>query len=217
MQKFQGYDDIKINEGYEKIKVGGHICKILDAKVVEFTSPKDNKKYEQLSLKIDIAEPDEQAGYYERRFANDAKTDALNAKWKGFHKISVPTNESEDFIKTNFKRFTTAVEKSNPGYIWNWQENTLIGKTFGGIFGLEEFKNDKGEIIAFARIRYVRSVENIDKAEIPDVKLENKEFMPYDEYMEQKEAQKKNRETGTTGNVATASSSAFEDSDDLPF
>ena len=61
MQKFNGYEDIKINEGYEKIKLGGHICKILDAKVIEFTSPKDNKKYEQLSLKIDIAEPDEQA------------------------------------------------------------------------------------------------------------------------------------------------------------
>ena len=176
-----------------------------------------NKKYEQLSLKIDIAEPDEQAGYYERRFANDAKTDALNAKWKGYHKISIPTNESEEFIKTNFKRFTTAVEKSNPGYVWNWQENTLVGKTFGGIFGLEEFKNDKDEVIAFARIRYVRSVENIDKADIPDVKLVNKEFMPYDDYMEQKEAQKKSKETGTTGNVATASSSAFEDSDDLPF
>ena len=41
--------------------------------------------------------------------------------------------------------------------------------------------------------------------------------MSYDDYMEQKEAQKKSKETGTTGNVATASSSAFEDSDDLPF
>lgn len=216
MEKFNGYDDIKVNESYEKIKVGGHYCKILEAKVVEFTSPKDNKKYEQLVLKIDIVEPDEQAGYYERKFANDAKTDALNAKWKGYHKISVPTNESEDFIKTNFKRFTTSVENSNPGYKWNWQENTLVGKVFGGVFGLEEFENDEGKVIAFARIRYVRSIDNIEKADIPDVKLVNKEFMSYDDYMEQKEAQKKSKETGTTGNVVTEAS-AFDNEDELPF
>ena len=213
MQKFDGYDELKVNEGYEKLKVGGHICKILDAKVVEYTSQKDNKKYEQLTLKIDIAEPDEQAGYYERRFANDAKTDALNAKWKGYHKISVPTNESEEFIKTNFKRFTTSVEKSNPGYVWNWQENTLIGKIFGGVFGLEEFQNDRGEVIPFSRIRYVRSTENIDKAEIPDVKLVNKETVPYNDYIEQK----KNKQSNNTNNNNTTSTSAFEDSDDLPF
>ena len=46
--------------------------------------------------------------------------------------------------------------------------------------------------------------------------LVNKEFMSYDDYMEQKEAQKKSKETGTTGNVVTEAS-AFDNSDDLPF
>ena len=34
MQKFDGYDDIKVNEGYEKLKVGGHILQV-ELKIVQ--------------------------------------------------------------------------------------------------------------------------------------------------------------------------------------
>ena len=162
MQKFSDYDSTKVNnfEKREKLELGGHICKIFEAKVEKFTT-KDNQEFEQLVLKIDIEEPDEQAGFYQRRFAEDAKADALNAKWKGYFRVSVPKDDSLDTIKSAFKTFTTSVEESNPGYKWDWEENTLVGKIFGGVFGLEEFMTPDGRTITFSRCRFARSVEKV--------------------------------------------------------
>lgn len=215
MRKFEGYEDVKVNNFGERLKLGGHICKILEAKVEAFTSKKDGKTYEQLVIKFDIESPDEQAGFYANKFAEDAKKDALNAKWKGFHRISVPTEESEDFIKSNFKTFTTSVEDSNPGYKWNWEENTLVGKTFGGVFGLEEFTLDDGRTLSMARIRYVRGTAKIEEIGIPKVKLADKSLMDYEEYVAKKKAERENSENTSSANQTTQSSSLSED--DLPF
>lgn len=215
MRKFEGYEDVKVNNFGERLKLGGHICKILEAKVEAFTSKKDGKTYEQLVIKFDIESPDEQAGFYANKFAEDAKKDALKAKWKGFHRISVPTEESEDFIKSNFKTFTTSVEDSNPGYKWNWEENTLVGKTFGGVFGLEEFTLDDGKILSMAKIRYVRGTAKIEEMDIPKVKLADKSFMDYEEYVAKKKAEREKSENTSSENQTTQSGSLS--GDDLPF
>lgn len=214
MKAFDGYDEVKVNNFGERLKLGGHICKVLEAKIEEFESKKDGKKYEQLIIKFDIESPDEQAGFYADKFADDAKKDALNAKWKGFHRISVPTNESEDFIKSTFKAFTTSVEESNPGYKWNWEENTLVGKIFGGVFGLEEFTLDDGRTLSMTRIRFVRSTEKVNEAGIPKVKLADKTLMDYEEYIAKKKAERANENNGTVSNKDAGTLSS---DDDLPF
>ena len=214
MRKFDGYDEVKVNNFGERLKLGGHICKVLEAKIEEFESKKDGKKYEQLIIKFDIESPDEQAGFYADKFADDAKKDALNAKWKGFHRISVPTNESEDFIKSTFKAFTTSVEESNPGYKWNWEENTLVGKIFGGVFGLEEFTLDDGRTLSMTRIRFVRSTEKVSEAGIPKVKLADKTLMDYEEYIAKKKAERANENNSS---VSNNDAGTISDSDDLPF
>lgn len=213
MRAFQGYEEVKVNNYGERLKLGGHICKILEAKIEQLESKKDGKKYEQLVIKFDIESPDEQAGFYADKFANDARTDALNAKWKGYHKISVPTDESEDFIKSNFKAFTTSVEESNPGYKWNWDENTLVGKTFGGIFGLEEFITQDGRTLSLTKIRFVRSTNKIGEASIPKVKMADKTYMDYNKYVEMKKSE---REGNNSVNNTTTESGTLS-GDDLPF
>lgn len=214
MEKFDGYDEAQAYGSYERLKLGGHICKILNVEIEKYTT-KEQKVFEQLVLKIDIAEPDEQAGFYNRKFALDAEKDAMKAKWKGYYKLTIPKNDSEDFVKSAFKTFTTSVENSNPGYKWNWEEKQLIGKVFGGVFGIEEFVNDKGETIGFTRCRFVRSTEKINEIEIPKVKLADKSLMDYDEYVQKKKAERNNNTNNT--NNATTETSAFSDSDDLPF
>lgn len=214
MKAFDGYDEVKVNNFGERLKLGGHICKVLEAKIEEFESKKDGKKYEQLIIKFDIESPDEQAGFYADKFADDARKDALNAKWKGFHRISVPTNESEDFIKSTFKAFTTSVEESNPGYKWNWEENTLVGKTFGGVFGLEEFTLDDGRTLSMTRIRFVRSTEKVSEAGIPKVKLADKTLMDYEEYIAKKKAERANENNSS---VSNNDAGTISDDDDLPF
>jgi len=213
MQKFSDYDTTKVNDFGERLKLGGHICKVLEAKVESGTSKKDGKPYEMLAIKFDIEEPDEQAGFYNKKFVEAARTDPMTAKWKGYYRLSVPNDNSEDFIKKTFKTFITSVEKSNPGYTWNWQEDTLVGKKFGGVFGYEEFTIPAtGETVPLTRIRFIRSTEKIEEAPIPKVKLLDKTYVDYDKYVE-------NRKNGnTTANNNNSEESGFiGDNDDLPF
>ena len=214
MKAFAGYDEVKVNNFPERLKLGGHICKVLEAKTEAFTSQKDGKTYEQLIIKFDIESPDEQAGFYANKFSEDASKDALNAKWKGFHRISVPTDNSEEFIKSRFKAFTTSVEESNPGYKWNWEENTLVGKVFGGVFAFEEFTNQEGKTITMSRIRYVKSTDKIFEVEIPKVKMADGTYMEYDEYVEMKKAERANSENSVAN---TTSDAGTMSGDDLPF
>lgn len=214
MKAFAGYEEVKVNNFGEKLKLGGHVCKVLEAKIEELTSRKDGKKYEQLVIKFDIESPDEQAGFYAKKFTEDAEKDALNAKWKGYHRISVPTDESEDFIKSRFKGFTTSVEESNPGYKWNWEENTLVGKVFGGVFSFEEFVTQDGKTITMTKIRYVKSTDKINEVEVPKVKMADGSFMEYDDYVEMKKAERNNNEN--TNSTSTTDSGTMS-GDDLPF
>lgn len=214
MRSFKGYEEVKVNNFGERLKLGGHVCKVLEAKIEELTSKKDGKKYEQLVIKFDIESPDEQAGFYAKKFTEDAEKDALNAKWKGYHRISVPTDESEDFIKSKFKGFTTSVEESNPGYKWNWEENTLVGKVFGGVFSFEEFVTQDEKTITMTKIRYVKSTDKIQEVEIPKVKMADGSFMEYDDYVEMKKAERNNNEN--TNNTSTTDSGTMS-GDDLPF
>lgn len=215
MKAFAGYEEVKVNNGFgERLKLGGHICKVLEAKIEAFTSKKDGKTYEQLIIKFDIESPDEQAGFYAKKFTEDAEKDALNAKWKGYHRISVPTDESEDFIKSRFKGFTTSVEESNPGYKWNWEENTLVGKVFGGVFAFEEFVTPDGKTITMTKIRYVKSTEKIQEVEIPKVKMADNSYIAYEEYVAMKKAERENGENSVAN--ATTDSGTIS-GDDLPF
>lgn len=213
MKKFSGYEEARTNEfgNYERLKLGPHYCKILEAKVEQLKT-QDNRPFEQLVLKIDITEPDEQAGFYNRKFQEDAKLDAMKAKWKGFYKLTVPEDNSEQFVKDNFKTLTTSIEKSNPGYKWNWEENTLVGKVFCGVFGIEEFKNTDGNTISFTRCRFIRSTENMDKIPIPKVRLADKSTMDYEEYKKKRE-----EERGTENNTQNSELHKITDDDPLPF
>ena len=207
IQGFSDYETTETNgfEQKERLKLGGHICKIIETGIEAVTSKKDGKVYNILKMKFDIEAPDEQAGFYQRKFVEDAKTDALNAKWKGYYRLTIPENSSEDFVKKNWKTFLTSVEESNPGVNINgtagFDENILVGKIFGGIFGLEEFTlPTDGRTITFTRIRFSRSTKNIFEAKIPSVKLLDGTYMDYDDYTEKRKAE---REGTTNNDVAT--------------
>lgn len=219
MEKFSGYSETKTNDftPSEKIELGSHLCKILKAYVqtINYTGG----SFKQLILEFDITEPDAQAGFYARRFKEDADNDATSAKWKGIFKLSIPKDdgsENDEKTKTNFKTVITSIEKSNSGYDWekaDWDEKTLVGKVFAGVFGIEEFESpSNGELIYFTRCKFVRSTENMDKISIPKVKLLDKTYMDYEEWLENK----KNNKNNNAGNNNTNSVNDSSD-DDLPF
>lgn len=152
MQKPQGYDEAQAFTGeFETLEAGGYICKIKQA-----VMGVSNKGSEMMSILFDIAEG-EHAGYYQRMYDNAKKTDA-EPKWKGVFKQNT-SGKSVSF----FKGMITAIEQSNPGFKWNWDETQLKGKVFGGVFGREQFRNSAGALKWTTKCQSIRSADAIRK------------------------------------------------------
>jgi hypothetical protein len=85
------------------------------------------------------------SGFFNEEYKNNTYD---NKKWKGVLRLYIPKDdgsEKDEWTKRTFKGMTTAFEKSNPGYVWNWDENSLIGKMVGILFRNEEWENDEGK------------------------------------------------------------------------
>lgn len=161
MRKYENFDKVEAYTGeYEKLEPGGYVCKILQVKVEE-------KNYGHLMrIAFDIAEG-EHKDYYKRLFDRTKQNGSNEVKWRGMYYQTV----KEDSLQY-FKGFITAIENSNLGYKWNWDEKTLVGKLFGGVFGEEEYKGADGKIKLGVKCMQVRSVDKIRNGEytIPSVK-----------------------------------------------
>lgn len=171
IKKFSDYDSIQIYEGGLSVEPGGYELVILGAKVEDFNS------CSVLKIMFDIVNHDTYNKMFSERY-KAAKAQNPDAKWPagGTFDVFIPRDdgtEMDGYTKQAFKRFTTSVEKSNSGYIWNWNENSLKGKKFGGVFGREEFKAKNGEYKFAVKCRFPRSIESIQNGDfkIPEDKL----------------------------------------------
>ena len=158
---------------YESLELGGHEVVIKNAYV--YTSEGGSTS---LKIEVDIAGADKQAGFYQRQY--DSNTNA-NKKWSNGACRYVSLKEDANCVAL-FKGFTTAVENSNPGYKWNFDETTLIGKKLCGVFGLEEFEANDGTIKATTKLVQFRSLDKLKDVKIPKVKLINGTFVDYANY-----------------------------------
>jgi hypothetical protein len=164
MKKFDGYEKAEAFTGeYEKMETGGYVCKILQVKA-------EDKDYGTLlRIGFDILEGDK-AGFYKRQF-DKKKASKPDAKWPGMYYQTI----KEDDLRY-FKGFMTAIEESNPGYKWDWDEQKLKNKIFGGVFGEEEYEiqqgKREGEIGVSVKCMWVRSVNAIreGKYTVPEIK-----------------------------------------------
>lgn len=168
INKFKDYDTIDTNESIS-LETGGYELKIINAKVENYST------CSILKIAFDIVNDPKYSGFYSKRFkANQAKNP--NAKWGGVFDVFIPKDDGSDrdyYTKLNFKRFTTAVEQSNSGYKWNWDETSLKNKVFGGVFGREEFETSDKKRKFAVKCRFARSIESIKSGDftIPDDKL----------------------------------------------
>lgn len=159
MKKPAGYDTTEAFAGdFKTITPGGHVCKIANAKVE--TAANGN---EYLSIMFDIVEGDCKAFYTEQY--NQRKINYPDTKFQGVFR-QFYEGESLKF----FKAMITAIENSNPGYTWNWDESTLKNKLFGGVFGQEEYLKDR-EIKLATKCMFIRTVEQVRKGvPVPKIK-----------------------------------------------
>lgn len=157
MKKISGYDKIQESGSFKKLPVGGYVVKILNATDVP------DKEY--LRLSFDIAEGPNK-GFFAEEYKNDTREDK---KWPN---AGTFVRSYKEKALPMMKGFTTAVEKSNKNYTWNFDESTLKGKLVGLVIGEEEFLNSSGKMRTRTYVNSVRSVDIIreGKFEVPELK-----------------------------------------------
>ena len=136
MKKYEGYEAKKAASVTDALPAGGYVAKILKAEVAEYSWG------DVLIISFDIAEGDYK-GHFRKRWDADANSD-FGQKWKGNFRLNIPSEKSKypDSDKRAFNNMCWAVEESNPGYKWNWKEETLKGKMIGVLFRNREWEKD---------------------------------------------------------------------------
>lgn len=137
MKPFSNYNETQVFSDRAVLPAGGYIAKIKKAAVRTYSG--QNGEFQKLEIAFDISE-----GEYKDYFSNDLKGQkSEDKKWKGVLRLFVPVDdgsERDGKTKSIFKGNIEAVEDSNSGYHWDWDENKLSGKTVGVIFRNEEWE-----------------------------------------------------------------------------
>lgn len=189
-----------------KLPVGAYVCRVKQAVV-------DSTYGEQLCILFDIVEDE-----YKDFFMGEFRTNTMeNKKWKGTLKQWIPKDdgsEKDEWTKSSFKGMVTSFEKSNPGYQWNWDEASLVGKLIGILFRNEEweFNGKHGWAVRPFKALSVDTVRNGD-FKLPDDKpLKSKAPAPAADNFADLE-----NKVSMFGNQHTSFSELDEDDGELPF
>lgn len=183
---------------YESLRLGSHACVIRNADI--YTGMTGNQS---LRVQVDIDTTDEQAGFFQKQFDNNPKSDKT---WSnGATKYFSLKEETLGMLKA----FTTAVENSNPGFKFDMDETKLKGKKIAGVFGLEEYERQDGGIGTATKLTQIRSLDKLSEIKIPKVKKLDGSYVDYEEY--------KNHKATASAEEVFGSSIVETDSEELPF
>ena len=174
--KPSNYDDIQVNQEFERLELGGH--KGIIKSVEEYTSTISGNT--SLKVEVDTATDDKQPSYFQKQYDENTNTDK---RWSSSGTKYVSLKQDDNCIKM-LKAFITSVENSNNGFTYDWNKDVdqLKGKKVGLVFGLEEYENDKGETKTATKLTQFRSIDKVDNAKIPNVRLLNGSYIEYDKY-----------------------------------
>lgn len=136
MRPFNNYETTQTISAREQLPVGVYICRILKAEEKVYTSSKG--EWHKLEISFDIIEGDHR-DFYAADYRSQSGEDK---KWKGVLRMNIPSDdgsEADGWAKRSFKTNILAIEESNSGYHWDWNEAQLKGKTVGIVFRSEEW------------------------------------------------------------------------------
>lgn len=183
---------------FAPLELGGHACIIRNADI--YTGQTGNQS---LRVQVDIDTTDKQAGFFQKQFDNDTRTEK---KWSnGATKYYSLKEENLGMLKA----FTTAVENSNAGFKFDMDETKLKGKRIAGVFGWEEYEKQDGTVGVTTKLTQIRSLDKLNEIKIPRVKKLDNSYVDYEEY--------KNYKSTASAEEIFGSSIVETDNGDLPF
>ena len=157
MQKPQGYETAETKEyqGFNSPTPGAYILGIISAEVTQSKSGNN-----MLVLSLDIADG-EFKGHYRRKQEQFGGNKLLK------HRRVVDTEKSLPYFKGDIK----AIENSNLGFKFDFDERKLKGKLVGGMLGEKEFEGRDGEIATTLELSFLCSVDKVRSGELKPPKI----------------------------------------------
>ena len=157
MKRINNWENIQESTSFKRLAPNGYIVKILKVE--------DHPDKEYLKIYFDIVKGNDK-GYFKKQYDGDTRKER---KWPN---AGTFIRSYKDSAASMFKGFINAIEKSNKGYQWNFDEKTLVNKVVGLIIADEQYQNQKGQVRVRNYVAAVRSVETIEKGEyeIPALK-----------------------------------------------
>jgi hypothetical protein len=136
---------------FKSLPAGAYLAKI--------TSATDDTEKEYLKLEFEITEGE---------FAGFCSETYQRAKFWLLHSVRSYSEKARPF----FNGFITAIEHSNPGFTWAWDEKALVGKAIGLIVGERDYLDKNGDLKSGIEIAQIRSVQTIreGKFKVPEKK-----------------------------------------------
>ena len=139
MKAWNDFQAKKSGSTREILPAGGYVCEIKTAKVEEYNSSKGS--YSFLVIALEVIEG-EYKGFWKKDFDNNTNEDK---KWRGTLRLSIPKDDGSDmdnWTKRTFGNFIWAIQESNSGYTWDWDEKKLKGKKLGVLYRDREWELD---------------------------------------------------------------------------
>lgn len=144
MKAFSNYEETKTMTDRPALPVGAYPI-IIKAAEEKTTLTDDGGSFSRFEISFDICE-----GEFKDHFTEDYRSQPQeDRKWKGVLRQYLPKedgSEKDEWTKRSFKTMIVAIEESNPGYRWDWDETKLRGLQVACVFRNEEwdFKGNTG-------------------------------------------------------------------------
>ena len=123
MKPIQGFKPQPQPEASEKLPVGAYIG------IIKAAQTEETQWGPRLAIMLDVSEG-EHTGFYKKQF--DQST-FKGKKYKGILRLNIPEpgGQYEEIQRRTLESAIYAIEQSNSGYHWDWDENKLKGKAVG--------------------------------------------------------------------------------------
>lgn len=175
MEKIKDFEKVEAKgmDDFKGLPIGAYECVIKDARINHNEITGKNT----LKISVDIASG-EYKDFFKKSYENDTRIDK---KWNN-NAVRYLAYEGENV--SYFKGFLTIVENSNPGYEWNWEENTLKDKKLVGVFQYEEYEKQDGTKGIKVRLSKFRSLDKLKDIEVSDnIRKLDGSYVTYEDYM----------------------------------
>ena len=199
--EFESKKDVTV----ANLPAGAYVGKILGAKVE--TQNIGGRDIDRLILQMDVTEG-EYTGHYQKIY-EAAKGGQYPAKYKGVLRLNIPKagDQYEAMNKRILQGAAWALEQSNKGYHWDWDESKLKGLSIGFSVREADYLIEDADGIRTGTTTEIVKLESVEEVRSGNVRPVKRR--------ELKEEQKKRLEdyTRTTAQGFTA----VEADDELPF